>query len=298
MTPTTKAQLQVHLCVFLWGFTAIFGRLITLPALPLVFWRMAMVTAILACVPSVWRSSRRMPARIVAAYCGVGAILALHWLTFYASVKLSNASVGATCMALAPVILAFIEPLFTPQKFDPRDLVLGVAAVAGVLLVLGGIPPGMHVGVAVGVVSTALVAFFSVLNKRLVHEGDALAVTAIEIAAGGALMAALAPLLPHDGPAFPIPGARDTLLLVALSLGCTLLPFWLHLVALRSLTAFWVALATNLEPVYAILLAMPLLGEHHDLAPRFYMGVAIILVSVVAYPLLRGRAPDVVPGAV
>ena len=298
MTPTTKAQLQVHLCVLLWGFTAIFGRLITLPALPLVFWRMAMVTAILACVPGVWRECRRMPPRLLASYSVVGALLALHWLTFYASVKLSNASVGATCMALAPVMLAFIEPLFTPRRFDPRDLVLGVAAVAGVVLVLGGIPPGMHVGVAVGAVSAALVAVFSALNKRLVHAGDALAVTAIEIAAGGALMAALAPVLPHEGPAFPVPGVRDTLLLVALSLGCTLLPFWLHLVALRHLTAFWVALATNLEPVYAILLAMPLLGEHHDLAARFYAGVAVILVSVVAYPFLGGRAQEVVPGAV
>jgi drug/metabolite transporter (DMT)-like permease len=289
MSPTTKAQLQIHLCVLLWGFTAIFGRLISLPALPLVFWRMAIVTALLACVPSVWRSCRLIPPRLIAAYAGVGLLLALHWLTFYASVKLSNASVGATCMALVPVMLAFVEPLFTRRRFDPRDLVLGVAAVAGVIAVLGGIPRGMHVGVAVGAVSAALVALFGALNKRLVHEGDALAVTAIEIGAGALLMAVLAPVLPHDGPAFPIPGARDTALLLALSIGCTILPFWLHLVALRSLTAYWVALATNLEPVYAILVAIPLLGEHHELSARFYAGVAIILGAVIAYPFLRAR---------
>ena len=290
MSATTKAQLQIHVCVLLWGFTAIFGRIISLPALPLVFWRMSIVAAVLACVPAVWRSCRAMSRHLVAAYAGIGALLALHWLTFYAAIKLSNASVGATCMALAPVLLAFFEPLFARRRFDPRDLVLGVAAVAGVILVLGGIPSGMQVGVAVGALSAAIVALFGALNKRLVHAGDALAVTAIEIAAGAALMAALAPILPHEGPAFPIPGARDALLLLALALGCTLLPYWLHLVALRSLTAFWVALATNLEPVYAILLAIPLLGEHHDLAPRFYLGVAVILGAVVAYPLLRARA--------
>ena len=291
MSATTRAQLQVHLCVLLWGFTAIFGRLISLPALPLVFWRMSIVALVLAGVPAVWRSCRGMPARLLAAYAGVGVLLALHWLTFYAAIKLSNASVGATCMALAPVLLAFLEPLFTRRRFDPRDILLGVAAVAGVAAVLGGIPSGMRLGVAVGALSAALVAVFGALNKRLVHHGDALAVTAIEIAAGAALMAALAPFLPHEGPAFPIPGPRDAALLLALSLGCTLLPFWLHLVALRHLTAFWVALATNLEPVYAILLAMPLLGEHHDLAPRFYLGVAIILAAVVVYPLLRRRDP-------
>jgi drug/metabolite transporter (DMT)-like permease len=291
MSATTTAQLQIHLCVLLWGFTAIFGRLITLPALPLVFWRMLIVALVLACVPGVWRACRGMPRRLVLAYAGIGALLALHWLTFYLSIKLSNASVGATCMALAPVLLAFFEPLFARRRFDPRDLVLGVAAVVGVGAVLGGIPSGMRLGVAVGALSAAIVALFSAFNKRLVHRGGALAVTAIEIAAGAGLLAALAPLLPHEGPAFPLPGARDAALLVVLALGCTLLPFWLHLVALRHLTAFWVALATNLEPVYAILLAMPLLGEHHDLSLRFYLGVAIILAAVVAYPFLRALAP-------
>jgi drug/metabolite transporter (DMT)-like permease len=289
MTATTKAQLQVHLCVLLWGFTAIFGALITLPALPLVFWRMALVTAVLACVPGVWRSCRRMPLRLIGAYAGVGALLALHWLTFYMSVKWSNASVGATCMALTPVMLAFAEPLFTGRRFDPRDLVLGIAAVVGVVAVIGGIPSGMRSGVAVGTLSAALVALFTALNKRYIDDGDALAITGLEIAAGAALLAALAPLVPHEGPAFPIPGARDAALLVALALGCTLFPFWLHLVAMRTLTAFWVSLATNLEPVYAILLAIPLLGEHHELAPKFYAGVAIILAAVVAYPFLGAR---------
>lgn len=291
MAATTRAQLQIHLCVLLWGFTAILGRLISLPALPLVFWRMTIVVVLLAFVPRVWRACREMPPRLLAAYAGVGALLALHWLTFYASIKLSNASVGATCMALAPVLLAFVEPALTVRRFDPRDLVLGGAAVGGVAILLGGIPAGMHLGVAIGVLSALIVAVFGALNKRLVEHGEALAITAVEIGAGALLMAALAPFVPGDGPAFPIPGARDALLLAVLAVACTLFPYWLHLVALRHLSAFWVSLATNLEPVYAIVLAIPLLGEHHDLSPRFYAGVAIILAAVVAYPLLGTRAP-------
>ncbi len=275
--------------MLLWGFTAIFGRLITLSALPLVFWRMSLVAAVLAGVPSVWRACAAMRWRTLAAFAGVGALLGLHWLTFYLSIKWSNASVGATCMALPPVFLSFVEPLVTRRRFDPRDLVLGVAAVAGVVTVLGGIPSGMHHGVAIGALSAVIVAIFGALNKRLILHADALAVTAVEIAAGAALLGVLALVVPREGPAFPVPGQRDAVLLVGLALGCTLLPYWLHLVALRHLSAYWVALATNLEPVYAILLAIPLLGEHHELSPRFYLGVAMILVPVIAYPLLRGR---------
>jgi drug/metabolite transporter (DMT)-like permease len=298
MSRTTKAQMQIHFCVLLWGFTAILGRMISLPALPLVFWRMSTVAIALACVPRVWRACSELPPRTLAAFAGVGALLGLHWLTFYLSIKASNASVGATCMALAPVFLAFIEPLITGRRFDPRDAVLGVAAVAGVATVLGGIPAGMRLGVAIGALSSVIVAVFGALNKRLILRADALSVTAVEIGAGALLMAVLAPLVPHEGPAFPIPGGRDAVLLAILALGCTLLPYWLHLVALRELSAFWVALATNLEPVYSILLAIPLLGEHHQLTPRFYLGVSIIVVAVVAYPLLmagtrRARAhPD------
>lgn len=291
MSRATRAQLQIHLCVLLWGATAILGRLITLDALPLVLWRMTAVAVLLAAAPPVWRACLRLPPRTLLAFAAIGALLALHWVTFYASIKLSNASVGATCMALAPVFLAFVEPLLTGRRFDPRDLVLGAGAVVGVGMVLGAVPSGMRLGIAVGALSALIVAVFGALNKRFVHHADALPVTAVEMAAGAAVTALLAAAF-ADGPLFPLPGARDAALLAVLALGCTLLPYWLHLVALRELSAFWVALATNLEPVYAILLAIPILGEHHDLAPRFYLGVAVIVGAVAADPLLRSRAHD------
>src|SRR5215468_10372175 len=109
---------------------------------------------------------------------------------------------------------------------------------------------------------------------------------------GAILLTVLAPLLPHEGPAFLLPDLHDALLLLALALGCTLLPYSLALKALRQLSAYSIQLATNLEPVYAIVLAIPLLGEQRELAPSFYAGVAIILLSVLVNPLLvRRRAP-------
>ncbi|RZA22112.1 MAG: EamA family transporter, partial [Lysobacteraceae bacterium] len=103
---TTRALWQIHLCVLLWGFTAILGKLITLPALPLVWWRMLIVVAVLALLPKVWRGIRAMPARTRWAYAGIGALVALHWLTFYGAIKLSNASVAATCIAFATPMTA------------------------------------------------------------------------------------------------------------------------------------------------------------------------------------------------
>src|SRR4051812_46953395 len=110
MTPSARAHLQIHFCVLVWGFTAILGKLISLPALPLVWWRMLIVTAMLATLPRVWRALAAMPARTIASYAGVGAVLSLHWLTFYGSIKLANASVAATCIALGSVFLAIVEP--------------------------------------------------------------------------------------------------------------------------------------------------------------------------------------------
>ena len=121
MTDSRKAFLQIHFCVLLWGFTAILGKLITLPALPLTWWRMLIVVAALACVPRVWRGLRAMPARLRWAYAGIGVLVALHWLTFYGSIKLANASVGATCMALATVFTALLEPKLAGRAFSRRE---------------------------------------------------------------------------------------------------------------------------------------------------------------------------------
>lgn len=291
---TTRALWQIHLCVLLWGFTAILGKLITLPALPLVWWRMLIVIVALALLPRVWRGIRAMPARTRWAYAGIGALVALHWLTFYGAIKLSNASVAATCIAFATPMTAMVEPLLTRQKFQPRDLLLGVASLPGIWLVVGGVPAGMHAGIVAGVASALLVALFGTLNKRMVDGGDPLTVTALELGAGTLTLTLLAPLMPvlvpaFAGPLLVLPSAIDGFWLVLLALACTLFPFALCLVALRHLSAFTAQLSVNLEPIYAIVLAAIIFGEQQELSPKFYLGVAIILGVVFAQGLLAGR---------
>jgi len=286
LSPTTRAWLQIHFCVVLWGFTAILGKLITLPAPALVWWRMIMVTIALACVPRVWRGIRRLPLKQVAIYAGIGTLVALHWLAFYGAIKLSNASVAATCIATSPVFLALFEPLFTSRKFDGRELLLAIAVVPAVALVVGGTPSDMHLGIVAGVVAAALVAVFGSLNKRYVEHADPLTVTAIEIAAGALLLTMIVPLGGSPDP-FALPSINDTVLLAILSMVCTLLPFALSLAALRHLTAFGAQLVVNLEPVYAILLAIPLFQEQRELDWKFYVGVAMILAAVAIHPLWK-----------
>ena len=136
-----RAWLQITFCVVLWGFTAILGKLISLPALPLVWWRMTLVSgALLAGAPSSGAACAACRRGCIAIYAGIGVLVALHWLTFYGSIKLSNASVAATCMALTPVFMAFVEPLIVRRRFDPRELLFGLAVIPGVMLVVGGTP--------------------------------------------------------------------------------------------------------------------------------------------------------------
>lgn len=283
------ALLQIHFCVLLWGLTAILGKLISLPATALVWWRMLLVSVTALLLPRVWRHLRTMPPRLVGIYAGIGLVVALHWLAFYGAIKLANASVAVIAMALCPIFLALVEPWIARRAFDPRELLLGLAVVPGVLLVVGGTPSGMQLGLLVGVISAFLASTFSALNKRYVGQADALTVTAIELGAGTLLLTVAAPLLPHDGAAFPLPGLRDALLLAILAYGCTLLPFALSLVALRQISAFTAQLAINLEPVYAIAIAAVLFGEQRQLDAYFYVGVVIIVAAVIVHPLLAKR---------
>jgi drug/metabolite transporter (DMT)-like permease len=286
MLATKRAWLQIHFCVVLWGFTAILGKAISLPAVPLVTWRMIIVTAALMLAPRFWRGLAKLPARVIVADAGIGIVVAAHWIAFYGAIKLSNASVAATCMALAPIFMAFIEPLLTGSRFEVRDVFFGLAVIPGVILVVGGTQVEMRLGFAVGVLSALLAAIFGALNKRFISHGHSLSVTGVEMAAGALCLIGGAVISGRAHSVLVMPGRRDFILLLALAVGCTLIPFALSLVAQRHLSAFAAALAVNMEPVYAIFLAIPIFHEQQQLQGRFYSGVAIILLVVFSHPLL------------
>ena len=289
MNPHRRALLELHVCVVLWGFTAILGKLITLPAQALVWWRMLLVTLALACFPRVWRGLAKIPPRLIAVYAGIGAVVAVHWLTFYGSIKLANASVAATCMALAPAVTALIEPMLTGARFERHNLLLGLLVVPGVALVVGGIPGSMHLGFWVGVISAALASVYTLLNKRYLGHHDAMAVTWVELGAGFLVVAAIGPFMGPAGGSVVLPSVQDGAWLLVLAIFCTLIPFAISLATLRHLSAFTAQLAINLEPVYAIGIAVLFLGEARELDGLFFLGVAIVIAAVFGHGWLQMR---------
>lgn len=290
MSSTTKAWAQVHFATMLWGFTAVIGKLITLRALALVWWRMLIVTVVLSFWPPCWRALAKIPRRLVWTYAGIGVVIALHWWSFYGAVKLANASVAATCMALTPVMLAFVEPIIARRPFDIRELWFGLAAIPGVALVVGGTPDEMRLGILVGAFSAFAVAVFGALNKRFGGHWDALTVTGIEMAAGVVTLSVIALALPASQSPYLLPASHDVVLLIVLAIGCTIVPFALWLIALRQLSAYSTMLAVNMEPVYAVALASVLLAEQRELRPSFYLGVAILLAVIFGHPIWMRRA--------
>lgn len=298
MPALTRARLQIHFCILLWGLTAVLGRMIDIPALALVWWRMSLVVLALVMLPATWRALRTLQRRQWAACAGIGVLVTLHWLSFYLAVKLADASVAATCIALGPAFLALIEPWIAQRPFNPRELLLSLLVIPGVVLVAGGIPSGMHAGLLIGIVSAALIAVFSACNKRVTSQIPALAITGVEFTAGSLCLSVLSLLAPGMGTFWQWPQGHGGLLLLGLAFGCTLLPYLLALVALRQLSAFEVQITTNLEPIYAIVLAALLLHEQQHLRPGFYLGLILIVGVVALQPLwLRPSRPHAAAAA-
>ena len=280
-----QAYLRLHACVILWGVTAILGRLISLPALQLVAWRMALVVGVLLVVRKTWSGLRVMSLHSFFVFSGIGCVVAGHWFAFYTSIKISNASIAVSCLGLGSIFAAIIEPVVMRRPHERAELLLGILAVPGVVLIVGGVPLQMRLGIVVGVVAALLSAIFTTLNKRFATNNNPFAITCVEMAAGVVVLGIPAVL---GGLAMPTP--MDAVWLLVLAVACTLLPFVVWIQSLRYVSAFTTLLMLNLEPVYAILLAAVLFKEYEDLTPLFYIGAGIVLLTVLLQPQVRRLA--------
>ena len=277
-----KAYLQLHACVVLWGLTAILGRLISLPAVQLVHWRMALVAVVLLGLRRTWVGLAGTPRHSIVVFVAIGSVVAAHWVAFYTSIKISNASVAVACLGFGSIFAAIIEPIVMRRPHERLEILLGILAVPGVVLIVGGVPLEMRLGIAAGIVAALLSAIFTTLNKRFGSNGDPFAITCLEMSAGAVLLSVPAALS-----GLTMPSQMDAIWLMVLAIVCTLLPFVMWIQSLKYVSAFSTLLILNLEPVYAILLAAALFQEYEDLTPLFYGGTAIVLLTVVLQPQLR-----------
>jgi drug/metabolite transporter (DMT)-like permease len=287
MTSKQKAYAALHICVLIWGFTAILGKLISVQALSLVWWRTAIcVVALGIFIPK--RQLRAVSWPQVWRLLGIGAIVGLHWLCFYGAIKLANASVAVVAMATATFFAAFAEPLLLKQPFKWYELLLGVLILPGMWLIVGDLNANMQVGLAVGVLAALLAAVFTALNKLELNRGPVppLAMSLIELTGGCLVMSVVTAIMQPDMAAF-WPKSSDWTWLLTLSLVCTLLPYYLTLRAMRHISAFATNLTINLEPVYGVILAGVLFREDLELTPGFYVGMGIVLSAVFGHPLLK-----------
>ncbi|MBT9394027.1 DMT family transporter [Hymenobacter sp. NST-14] len=290
-----KDYLRLHFIVLLWGFTAILGKLISVPPVELVFWRTALASLGLLALLVGRRRPWRIPAADVVRLLGVGALVAVHWITFFLSARLSSVSVSLAGMATLALWTSLLEPLVLWRKVRGYEVGLGLLTMVG-LYIVSQAELDQLLGLGVAIISAGLSALFSVLNSKLVKQHPPLRLTLYEMV-GACLSIAL--FLPVYSRYFT--GGRglqlalsgyDWLWLLLLAGVCTVYAFSASVELMKRISAFVVNLTINLEPVYGILLAVLMYTLHvsgfeeEKLSPGFYAGTLIILVSVLIHPLL------------
>jgi len=281
-----KALIQLHIAVFLWGFTGVLGRLISLNEGMLVWWRMCLTVLTLLVLRYAKKEFERIAWRDALRIGGVGALVALHWVAFYGSIKVANVSIALTCLAAGGVFTALAEPLAFRRKIDVRELLLGLLALVGIALIFH-FNPKYKWGVFIGLLSVALATIFSIFNKMLVGRFSAKTISLYELGGGWIAWTLLLPLYSYlVPPAAFWPQGMDWVWLLIMAWFCTVLSVNLSLQALRHISAFTQNLTLNLEPVYGILLAFVLFQENKDLSPGFYWGFLLIALAV-ALQMLR-----------
>ena len=276
-----KAFIQLHIAILLAGFTGILGRLITIREDWLVWYRMLIASLSLWILFFFMKKLERISFRDVLKIFGVGAIVALHWVSFYGSIKYSNVSVALVCFSALGFFTAILEPLIFKKKFSVTEILLGLMVIVGIYIIFH-FDPEYKVGIAIGLISALLGGLFPTLNRKLLEKHSAETVTLYEMSGGFLALTALLPLYALIVPAGKtIPSITDFLWLLVLSWFCTVLAFQLLMNALKKISAFTVNLSYNLEPVYGILLAFAVYRENEQLDGSFFIGLSIILLTVL-----------------
>ena len=290
----------MHTAVFLWGFTGVLGRAITLQSTMLVWWRLLITMVSLWVLYLLQGKISRIQKKATLTIGLLGTVQALHWVTFYASIKLANVTIALTCLSTTALIASFAEPLVMRKKFDAVEIFLGLFAIAGILIIYNT-HLEFSTGILVGLLSSVLTVLVSVLNKKMIDQYEPEQITLYQLSGGFAGLTALLPaalyLMP---PATYLPTGSDWLWLTILSWVCTILTFFLYIRSLKNVSAFTMNLVLTLEPVYGILLAFALFHENKDMSRWFYVGFALISVAVVfhTYRLLRSPASALAEPAV
>jgi drug/metabolite transporter (DMT)-like permease len=275
-----KAFLQLHIAVFLAGFTAILGKLIGLNEALLVWYRLLLTVIVLALLMQYKKQHILLRRSDITKITAVGTIIAFHWLAFYGSIKYSTASIALVCLSAAGFFTAIFESLVLKRKIILIEMMLGVLCIIG-LYIIFDFHPQYKTGIIFGLLSAMASALFPVLNKQLLQNFSPRVLTLYELIGGFVILTIALPVYLQLFPAtYYLPTMQDWWWLLILAIVCTVLCFDLVLSALKKISAFTANLSYNLEPLYGIILAFIIFKEDKLLHGKFYLGLAFIITAI------------------
>ncbi len=290
MNTRLKDYIQLHFIIILWGFTAILGLLIKIPAYDLVFFRTLIACAGLLTIILIARLPVKVGTRDFLNLAGTGMLIATHWILFFGSARISTASVSLAGLSTISFWTSLLEPVMKGKKIEAIELLLGLLVILGLYLIFH-----FEFGYAAGLLMSLGCAFFgalfTVINSKITHRHNEYVITFYEMLAAnittGLFIIIYALFIVKQGPVFAAPSAWDWFYLSLLALVCTVYPFSVSVELMKRISAFMMNLSVNLEPVYGIILAVIIFGGREKMNTGFYFGTGIILFSVILYPVLK-----------
>ena len=284
----TQSYLKLHLIVFIWGFTAVLGKLISLEALPLVWYRMTFATGFILLFIVFKKTPLKLPTKTIITLLFAGLIIALHWLTFFKAIKESNISVTLACLSTGAFFTSLLEPIFYKRKIIAYEVLLGLIVITGLYLIFK-VQANYVYGIILALSSAFLSALFSVINGKMAAKYNPTVISFYEIL-GGVLCLSVFMLSTQSFTAsFFQLSTNDLLWLLVLSSVCTAYAFIASVGVMKYLSPYTVMLTINLEPIYGIILALIVFNDKEKMSAQFYIGALIILSTVILNGILKNR---------
>jgi drug/metabolite transporter (DMT)-like permease len=283
-----KSYLHLHFIVFVWGFTAVLGALITLDALPLVWFRMSIAVSLILLYSVITKNGLKVPLKTLIGFLFAGLVIAMHWFTFFQAIKVSNISVTLACLSTGAFFTSILEPIFFNRKVIAYEVLFGLIVVAGLYMIFHF--EGNYInGILLALSSALLSATFSIINGKYAREYNPMVISFYELL-GGVFFFSLYLLFSGSFTAeFFRVSASDWLWLCILGSFCTAYAFIASVHVMKYLSPYTVMLTINMEPIYGIILALIVFNDKEKMSGWFYIGAAIILTTVILNGILKNN---------
>lgn len=281
-----RHHIALHIVVFIWGFTGILGKLITLSFDAIVLHRMSIAALSLFIYLKIKKQSIQTSRRNIWRWLSIGLLVAAHWATFFMALKVATVSVVLCTLASASLWSALLEPLFYRRRIIFYEIILGILVLAGLYMIFS-FETGYRTGVALSLISAFLAALFTVLNGREIRHSGASLITFWEMVGGFIGIVIFMTVTNSFHPIFIIPSFLDYFYLLILGIVCTAIAFVVSVNVMKVLTPFTVSMSVNMEPIYSIVLALAIFGEAEYMSGGFYVGALLIFATVLANGTLK-----------